>query len=112
MTVLGTAVVSEASPEAAARAAVGRASLYPLGFATAEPRVGAEAYLSHASARKLAEFFERKGLSALKDEDQREQWYEDWLAYQAEHRLYASVLSPKAQSSLGHELNLLTLTRF
>ena len=25
--------------------------------------------------------------SALKEEDRREQWYEDWIAYQAEHRL-------------------------
>jgi acyl-CoA dehydrogenase len=107
MSVTGTLIHPEASPASAPRAA-----LYPLAFSTTRPRPGTQAYLDNASAWKLVEFFERKGLSALKDEDQREQWYEDWLSYQAEHRLYASVLSPKQFSSLGHELNLLTLTRF
>src|SRR5437764_14553038 len=79
----------------------------PRGAATA-----ADVYFRDPSVRKLVEFFESKGLSALKDEDQREQWYEDWLAYQAEHRLYASVLSPREYSSLGFELDLLRLTRF
>jgi acyl-CoA dehydrogenase len=64
------------------------------------------------AAIKVAEFFQAKGLAALKDEDQREQWYDDWLAFQAQHRLYASVLSPRAYSTLGHELNLFHLVRF
>jgi acyl-CoA dehydrogenase len=58
------------------------------------------------------EFFEAKGLGALKDEDQREQWYEDWVSYQAEHRLYAGLLSPERYSTLGARLDLLRLTRF
>ncbi len=63
-------------------------------------------------ARKLVEFFEKKGLAALRGEERREQWYADWLAYQAEHRLYASVLSPKGFSSLGHQFDLLRYARF
>src|SRR6202044_537822 len=41
-----------------------------------------------------------------------EQWFDDWLAYQAKHRLYAMLLAPKTYSTLGAELNLLKLTRF
>src|SRR5439155_18903886 len=43
---------------------------------------------------------------------QREQWYDDWLAYQAEHGLYASVLSSRPYSSRGCEFNLLRYARF
>lgn len=73
---------------------------------------GSGAYLRDPAARRLVEFFEVKGLIALKDEDRREAWYEDWLAYQAEHRLYATLLSPRVYSSIGGEFNLLRLTRF
>jgi acyl-CoA dehydrogenase len=48
----------------------------------------------------------------LKQEDRQEAWYQDWLDYQARHKLYASVLSPERYSSLGHRFNLLQLTRF
>src|SRR5437588_831118 len=88
------------------------AVIYPLTFSTPHPSQAADVYLNNPVARKLVEFFERKGLAALKQEDQREEWYEDWVAYQAEHRLYASVLSPKEYSSLGFDLDLLRLTRF
>lgn len=57
-------------------------------------------------------FFENKGLAALKREEQREQWYEDWLSYQAEHCIYASVLSPRQFSSFGREFDLLRYARF
>jgi acyl-CoA dehydrogenase len=60
----------------------------------------------------MADFFRGKGLEALKQEDRREEWYQDWIDYQAEHRLYASVLSPERYSRLGHRFNLLKLTRF
>jgi len=51
-------------------------------------------------------------LAALKEEDRAETWYADWVEYQAKHRLYAGVLSPKAYSSHGCQLDLLRLTRF
>jgi len=57
-------------------------------------------------------FFDAKGLAALKAEDQREEWYADWLTYQAEQRLYATLLSPKEFSTLGTQFDLLRLTRF
>src|SRR4051794_26683554 len=59
----------------------------------------------------IIEFFEAKGLAALKREDGHEQWYDDWIACQAAHQLYASVLSPKCFSSCGRELDLLRLAR-
>jgi acyl-CoA dehydrogenase len=54
----------------------------------------------------------RKGLHALKEEDRHERWYDDWIQYQAKHGLYACVMSPKAYSTRGCELDLLKLTRF
>ena len=77
------------------------------------PAIGGVSALSPRPLHgRIVEFFERKGLIALKDEDRREQWYEDWLAYQSEHELYASVLSPKKYSGRGREFDLLRYARF
>ncbi|HEX4054033.1 MAG TPA: acyl-CoA dehydrogenase [Tepidisphaeraceae bacterium] len=85
--------------------------IYPIGFSTTSPSGAENIYLNDPTARKLADFFDKKGLEAIKDEDQRQQWYDDWIVYQATHRLYASVLSPKSYSTLGFEFDLLKLTR-
>jgi len=69
-------------------------------------------YLDHPAIFKLAEFFTAKGLAALKDEDRREQWYADWVDYQTQHRIYASVLSPQRFSTLGHRFDALRWARF
>ena len=87
-------------------------TVYPQVFSTICSTSAANIYLSDPSARKLVEFFERKGLRALKEEDRLEQWYEDWLAYQAEHRLYATMLAPKQFSTNGSHFDLLRITRF
>jgi acyl-CoA dehydrogenase len=76
------------------------------------PGPGAAAYLVEPAVQRLADFFGRKGLAALKAEDRAERWYDDWIAYQTEHGLYASVMSPQAYSTRGSELDLLKLTRF
>ena len=89
-----------------------REAIYPLAFSAGRQSDATDIYLADPSIKKLVEFFEIKGLPAIKDEDRRQQWYEDWIAYQAEHRLYASVLSPKAYSTLGFEFDLLRVTRF
>ncbi len=60
----------------------------------------------------LVEFFEKKGLAALKQEDRDEVWYQDWIDYQASHGLYASLLSPRQYSNRGHHFSLRRLTRF
>jgi len=86
-------------------------SIYPLAFSDKRQSGVTEIYLSDPAIKKLAEFFEAKGLAAIKAEDRGEQWCEDWIAYQAGHRLYASVLSPQAYSTLGFKFDLLRLTR-
>jgi acyl-CoA dehydrogenase len=86
-----------------------RAAILPQTFST---RCESNPYLREPAVRKLVDFFEAKGLAALKDEDQREQWYADWITYQAEHRIYASVLSPRQYTTLGTDLDLLRLARF
>ena len=84
----------------------------PRSFARANAAGTDDPYLSDPAAGKLADFFRAKGLAAVVEEDSREQWYTDWLDYQAKHRLYASVLSPKQFSTLGNHFDLLKLTRF
>src|SRR5213080_733869 len=91
---------------------ISSATLYPLSFDTPSPVDGSSEYLRDPSLRLLVAFFRTKGLEALKREDRQENWYQDWIEYQAGHKLYASVLSPARYSSLGHRLNLLKLTRF
>src|SRR4051812_22116184 len=87
--------------------------IWPQVFAGANRTAGAEHYLSRDTvACKLVEFFDAKGLAALKQEDRSESWYDDWLSYQTKHRLYASLLAPAEFSKLGVDLNLLRITRF
>ncbi len=74
--------------------------------------VAHDPYLDDPATLKLAQFFRAKGLAALKKEDRDEQWYADWLAYQAEHRIYASVLSPERFSTLGSRFDVLRYARF
>jgi acyl-CoA dehydrogenase len=84
-------------------------SLYPLAF---DFVTGTAEYLQQPSIRRLLDFFQSKGLEALKQEDRQEDWYPDWIDYQAKHRLYASLLSPQRYSNLGNRFDLLKLTRF
>src|SRR5207247_1619342 len=87
-------------------------ALYPVSFEPSAPAAGTAAYLQDPSIRLLIDFFRNKGLAALKEEDRQEDWYQDWIDYQAKHKLYASVLSPQRYSSLGHRFNVTKLTRF
>lgn len=87
-------------------------AIYPQAFSTAAGSEGCGIYLADPLARRLADFFQNKGLAELKAEDRREQWYEDWLVYQAEHQLYARLISPKRFSAIGGEFELLRYCRF
>ena len=86
-------------------------AIYPVSFAPGVPGPGAAAYLAQPGVRRLAEFFDAKGLPALKSEDRAESWHDDWIRYQGEHGLLAGVLSPKAYSTRGSQFDLLNLTR-
>jgi acyl-CoA dehydrogenase len=87
-------------------------STWPTAFSTTFHSEASDAYLSEPLLRKLVEFFEKKGLPAIREEEQRSQWYADWLDYQAKHRLYASVHSPRGFSSFGEQFDLLRYSRF
>ncbi|MEZ0266240.1 MAG: acyl-CoA dehydrogenase [Phycisphaerae bacterium] len=90
----------------------GSENIYPQSFWGTRQTPAANAYLQDPPTRQLVTFFEDKGLAALKQEDRDEQWYADWIAYQARHRLYATVISPKEYSSTGAEFDLLRYARF
>jgi len=94
-------------------AAVGaRESIRPQAFSGVRRSAGADVYLREPLARAAAAFFDRKGLAALKEEDQRERWYDDWLEHQSAHQLYARLLSPQQYSRLGSAFDLLRYARF
>ena len=85
---------------------------FPISFDDSSHETGASKYLQDPSTRLLVEFFRNKGLESLKQEDGREDWYQDWIDFQAQHGLYASLLSPRQYSSRGHQFDLQKLTRF
>src|ERR1700693_6091862 len=86
-----------------------RLTIYPRAFSTKHSSAAPDVYLGDPALLKLVEFFESKGLAAIKDEDRREEWYEDWVIYQARHGLYAGLLSPREFSSRGTEFDLLRI---
>src|SRR5215471_6850797 len=86
-------------------------SVYPVAFLGSAGSKNADAYLDDPATRLLLEFFERKDLKELKEEDRREEWYTDWIEYQAKHSLYASVLSPEEFSSRNTCFDLLRYAR-
>ncbi|MFH2071535.1 MAG: acyl-CoA dehydrogenase family protein, partial [Actinomycetota bacterium] len=44
--------------------------------------------------RLLVEFFEAKGLARLKEDDHAAVWYQDFIDYVGEHRLFATMCTP------------------
>jgi acyl-CoA dehydrogenase len=84
----------------------------PLSFDAPSPSAGASECLRDPSVRLLIEFFQAKGLATLKQEDRQEEWYQDWIDYQARHGIYAGLLSPQRYSSLGHRFSISRLVRF
>jgi acyl-CoA dehydrogenase len=88
-----------------------RWSALPLTF-SADQDGRTRRYLDNDASGKLLQFFQAKGLAALKQEDAQERWYEDWIAFQGRHQIYARLLSPRRYSALGGEMDLLRLARF
>jgi len=89
----------------------GAEAVRPRTFASSQAS-DSDVYLSDPAIQKLVEFFQAKGLLAIKEEDRRESWYSDWLTYQAAHKLYASLLSPARFSTIGASFDVLKLVRF
>jgi acyl-CoA dehydrogenase len=86
--------------------------IWPRSFARPPAPDSVDSYLTNPPTAKLTEFFLAKSPATLADEDARELWHQDWLDFQSKHKIYASLLAPKQYSSLGHQLDLLNLTRF
>jgi len=86
-----------------------RNSIYPNAFLRGDR---AEIYLRDPAVCTLLEFFQTKGIAKLKEEDRTEQWYDDWITFQHQHRLYADVLSPARYSNHGNSFDLLRYSRF
>jgi acyl-CoA dehydrogenase len=86
----------------------------PLAFGRDAPPAGngEEAYRRIPAVRQTLAFFQAKGLAALKEEDRRGGWYQDWLDYQKQHSIYAGVMAPQKYSSRGGRFDLLRYTRF
>ena len=89
-----------------------RDAMQPLIFSTKGRSSGASLFFRDSCVHRLVEFFENKGLRTLKDEDQRQEWYGDWIDFVRAHGLYASLLSPKKYSTDRNEFDLGRLTRF
>jgi acyl-CoA dehydrogenase len=87
-------------------------TLYPFPFNPPTAAAGVTEYRRDPGQGILAAFFQAKGLTVLKQEDRQEEWYPDWIAYQATHGLYAGLLSSEQYSTRGHRLDILKLTRF
>jgi len=87
----------------------GSQAIYPLAFNHGSVE---NPYMDDPGVCTLIDFFEQKGMAALKDEDRLEQWYSDWIEYQSKHGLYATMLSPEQYSSRGNSFDLLRYSRF
>ena len=85
---------------------------YPQAFSAGHASLATSVYLSDPPAVRLAEFFRAKGLSAVKEEDRLEQWYPDWVAYQAQHGLYAQLLCPRERATPESGFDLVRYARF
>jgi acyl-CoA dehydrogenase len=46
--------------------------------------------------RQVTGFFERKGIARIKEDDHNRTWYADFLAFQKQERLFATLLTPAA----------------
>lgn len=55
---------------------------------------------------KTIDFFEKKGLKRLREEHKAMLWHQDWLEYQQEHGLYASLLTPEGFGDEGSRFDL------
>lgn len=84
--------------------------IFPQDFANGSP--GSAVYLEELLTRQMAEFFGLKGLAAIKSEDQREAWYDDWVTFQSSRRLFAQLLTPQSFGKSKSGFDLVRYARF
>ncbi len=61
---------------------------------------------------KTIDFFETKGLARIKADDQAMVWYEDFLAFIKEEKVFAHFLTPAAYSSSGGRWDMWRISEF
>ena len=61
-----------------------------------------ERFHADAASRELVlktiDFFEKKGLKKIKEDDQSMVWYEDFLDFIKKEKIFANFLTPKSYS--------------
>ncbi len=55
---------------------------------------------------KTIEYFERKGLKALREEDRMNLWQSDWIQYQGENEIFATMLTAEGYGEEGSRYDL------
>jgi len=61
---------------------------------------------------KTIAFFESKGLTKIKEDDQSMVWYEDFLDFVKKEKIFAHLLTPQKYSSLGGRWDMWRLSHF
>ncbi len=56
------------------------------------------------------DFFENKGLNAIREDAKKYVWQTDWMKYQKEHQVYATMLTPKGYGSETSRFDLRRIT--
>jgi acyl-CoA dehydrogenase len=67
---------------------------------------------SEELARKTIEFFEKKGLARIKEDDQAALWYEDFLEFIKKEQIFAHFLTPEKYSGLGGRWDMYRISEF
>ena len=58
------------------------------------------------------EFFENKGLEAIKKDDQESIWYDDYLAFIKDHKVFAKMLTPTGYGDPGSRWDMWRISEF
>ncbi|BHH84980.1 acyl-CoA dehydrogenase [Desulforhopalus sp. 52FAK] len=67
---------------------------------------------SEELARKTIEFFEKKGLGKIKEDDQAVVWYDDFLDFIKKEQVFAHFLTPAKYSGIGGRWDMYRISEF
>ncbi len=56
--------------------------------------------------QETIQFFEHKGLKSIREDDRLKRWQEDWIRYQAEHEIFATLLTAKGYGAEDSRFDL------
>lgn len=67
---------------------------------------------SEELACKTIEFFEKKGLKKIKEDDQTAVWYDDFLDFVKKEQIFAHFLTPEKYSTIGGRWDMYRISEF